>query len=88
MSENGSGIKDELRKFIIDNYLLGSKKADLSDGDSFLDKGIIDSIGVIELATFIQKRFKIKIEVSEIVPANLDTLDNLESFISRKIKSK
>ena len=88
MSETSTGVKDELRKFVIDNYLLGSKKAKLSDGDSFLEKGIIDSIGVIELATFIQKRFKIKIEVPEIIPENLDTLDNLESFIARKLKSK
>jgi acyl carrier protein len=88
MSERNDGIKAELKKFVIDNYLLGSKKAQLSDDDSFLGKGIIDSIGVIELTSFIQKRFNIKIEVPEIIPANLDTLNNLESFISRKLKSK
>jgi acyl carrier protein len=68
--------------------MLGSAKAKLADDDSFLEKGIIDSIGVIELTTFIQNEYDIRIEVPEIVPANLDTLNNLESFITRKLRAK
>ncbi len=78
-------MKEILKKFIIDNYLLGS--GDIKDDDSFLDNGIIDSIGVIELTNFIQDKFKIKITVPEIIPENLDTLNNLERYITRKLKS-
>lgn len=88
MDRTASGIRMELKKFIIDNYLLGSAKAKLADDDSFLGMGIIDSIGVIELATYIQKRFDIKLAVAEIVPENLDTLNNLVTFILRKLRSK
>ncbi|MGB2706004.1 MAG: acyl carrier protein [Candidatus Omnitrophota bacterium] len=80
-------IKEELRRFIISNYLK-SDSARLDDGDSFLEKGIIDSIGVIELASFIQEKYGIKIEVPEIMPENFDTLNNLERYITKKLKSK
>ncbi len=80
-------IKDNLRKFIIDHYLK-TKTVHLGDDDSFLEKGIIDSIGVIELATFIQQQYGIKIEVPDIMPENFDTLNNLEKYITRKLKSK
>ena len=80
-------VKEELKKFIIGNYLRG-KNARLADDDSFLEGGIIDSIGVIELTAFIQQRYKIKIEVTDIVPENFDTLNNLERYITRKLKAK
>jgi len=86
MTQNNTDIKNELRKFIIDRYMSRFDKNKLSDGDSFLDKGIIDSIGVIELAAFIQKRYGIKIKPPEIVPENFDTLDNLERYILKKLK--
>lgn len=78
-------IKNELRKFIIDRYLSHFGAAKLSDDDSFLEKGIIDSIGVIELAAFIQKKYGIKIKPPEIIPDNFDTLNNLERYIQKKL---
>lgn len=78
--------KNELRDFIIRTYL-GRDDAPLGDDDSFLEEGIIDSIGVIELVAHLQERYKIKIAVPEIIPANLDTLNNLERFIVKKSKA-
>ena len=78
-------IKNELKKFIIDNYLLGSDAAGLRGDDSFLEKGLIDSIGVIELTNFLREKYRIRIKVSEIVPENLDTLNNLEKFVTKKL---
>lgn len=86
MAEKKYAIKEETKKFIIDNYLLGSSKAGLSDNDSFLEKGIIDSIGVIELTGFLQSRYNIKIKPTDIVPENLDTLNNIEAFVTKKLK--
>jgi acyl carrier protein len=80
------GIKGGIREFIVNNYLRGATDKDLGDNDSFLEQGIIDSIGVIELTNFVQDRYGIKIEVPEIVPENLDTLNNLERFITKKKK--
>ena len=52
--------------------------------DSFLDQGIIDSTGVLELVTFLEERFAIKIADNELVPQNLDSIDNLVRFIEHK----
>ena len=81
-------IKQELKRFIIDNYLLGAKDYKISDSDSFLEKGIIDSIGVIELTSFIQRKYIIKIVVADIIPDNFDTLNNLERYIQKKLKTR
>lgn len=81
-------LKDELKAFVVNNYLLGSKDIGLGNDDSFLEKGIIDSIGVIELAGYIQRKYGIKIKVNEIVPDNFDTLNSLERYITKKSKSR
>lgn len=78
-------IKEKLREFIVNNYLLGSDNIRIGDNDSFLEKGIIDSIGVIELTNHIQDIYGIRIAVSEIIPDNFDTLNNLERYITRKL---
>ena len=55
-----------------------------SDADSFLHKGIIDSMGVVELLAFIQKQYRIKVEPAEVLPKNFDSLENLARFIRSK----
>lgn len=76
-------MKEEIKKFIISNYMK-TKSAQIGDNDSFLEKGIIDSIGVIELVSFIQAKYGIKISPVDIIPENFDTLNNLERYIARK----
>jgi len=76
-------IGSEIRDFVITNFLFG--KADgLSDDESLLENGVIDSTGVLELVSFLQERFDIRIEDDEIIPANLDSVDNLVHYVSRK----
>lgn len=80
----GTDIKEKLKTFIINNFLLGAETNDLSDNDSFLEKGIIDSTGIIELVGFVQETFDIRIEDMELIPDNLDSLNKLQAFIIRK----
>jgi acyl carrier protein len=77
-------IEQEIRRFIVDNFLFGEEDGDLSCDDSFLERGIIDSTGVLELVAFIEERFGIKVKDNELVPANLDSINSLISFIERK----
>lgn len=79
-----TGIKDAVREFVVNSFLLGSVSQALNDEDSFLEKGIIDSTGILELVSFVQDEFGIKIDDAELVPDNLDSLNNLETFIIRK----
>jgi len=78
-------INTAIRKFIVENFLFGSSENGLEDSDSFLEKGIIDSTGILELLEFIEETFRIRVEDEEVVPANLDSLNNLTSFIRKKL---
>jgi len=77
-------IKKKLKTFIINKFPLGNNPKTLDDNDSFLEKGIIDSTGVLELVSFIEETFDIYIEDEELIPDNLDSLIKLTCFIKRK----
>ena len=72
-----------LREFIRENFLYG-KEPNFSDDDSFLEMGIIDSTGVLELVAHLESRHGFTIEDDELVPENLDSIRNLVTFIGRK----
>jgi|WetSurSiteA1Bulk_404760.scaffolds.fasta_scaffold200864_1 acyl carrier protein len=77
-------MKTELRQFIVDNFLYGRDDNTLGDNISFLEKGIIDSTGILELVSFIEDKYGITIEDEELIPDNFDSLTGLSVFISRK----
>lgn len=76
-------IRDQVRQFITTNFYVPDPQA-LGDEASFLDTGIIDSTGVLELVSFLQEQFGIVLEDGEIVPENLDTVANIVGLIQRK----
>ena len=78
-----SNTTSELRQFVTENFLFGQEIA-LADDDSFLEQGIIDSTGVLELVTFIESQYQIEIDDSELVPDNLDSIERLVRFIQSK----
>jgi acyl carrier protein len=77
-------IEQEIRQFIVDNFLFGDKESGFSDDDSFLEREIIDSTGVLELVAFLEEKYGIKIKDTELVPENLDSVSCLVRFIDRK----
>lgn len=77
-------MKQIIRQYILGNLLFTEDESALQDTDSFLDGGIIDSTGVLEIILFIEETFGIKVNDDEMLPANLDSVDNLAAFISRK----
>lgn len=77
-------IKQTIRCYVLENFLFTDDEAALQDGDSFLAEGIIDSTGVLEIMLFIEETFDIKVEDDEMLPENLDSIDNLVAFIQRK----
>jgi len=76
-------IADQIRHFVVENFLFGNDD-DLTDDTSFLDEGIIDSTGVLELVTFMEEKFSIKIEDNELTPENLDSISNIKKFVQTK----
>jgi acyl carrier protein len=77
-------VRDEIRSFIINNFMMGRNPEELIDSDSLLDKGIIDSTGVMELVGFIERKFDIKFRDEELVPENLDSVNNLITYIEKR----
>jgi acyl carrier protein len=74
----------EIRHFIVENFLFGRDDGSLKADTSFLDSGIIDSTGVMELVMFVEKNCGIKVEDHELDPQNLDSISRLARFIERK----
>lgn len=83
-TESTSRTGRVVRQFVIDNFLLGSTDTDFSDTDSFVGSGIIDSTGIMELVMFIEETFDVSLDDSELIPENLDSVANVESFVDRK----
>ena len=77
-------IKKVICDFVISNFLFGDD-SQLTKDTSFIGSGVIDSTGVLELITFIEETFDINVEDNEIVPENLDSIDCVVSFVSRKV---
>ena len=76
-------LRQQLKNFVIDNFLYGQPEA-FTDDDSFLKKGFIDSTGVIELISFLQDQYGITIDDNEIIPENLDSISSLCRFVKQK----
>ena len=77
-------IKVQVRTYIFDNFIMAGNPGDLRDGDSFMEGHILDSTGFIELITYLEDTFGIKIEDEEMVPDNLDSLSKIEAFLHKK----
>lgn len=76
-------FNDEIREFVMQNFLFGDGGTLLND-DSFLEKGIIDSTGILEVIAFIEKKYGINVDDSELLPENLDSINNIAAFLERK----
>jgi acyl carrier protein len=77
-------IRDELRGFITGSIMYGHSTEFLADDASFLENGVIDSTGVLELIGYLETRFGITVEDEELVPENLDSVNGLLRFVERK----
>jgi acyl carrier protein len=85
MNLDVNSITPEIRDFISRNFLFIDKGFPYGDGASFLEEGIIDSLGIIELVAFVEKKFGISVADHELLPNNFDSISKLSSFISSKL---
>ena len=77
-------IQTEIRHFVIENFLFGRDDR-LTNEESFLESGIIDSTGVLELVGFIQEKYDLRLEDEELVPDNLDSINRVAAFVHMKL---
>ena len=77
-------VRTELREFISANYLFGDVSRFPGDDDSLLEKGVLDSTGVLELIEFLEDQFGIEVADTETVPDNLGSISGLTRFVMLK----
>lgn len=77
-------VREQLRTYILENFLFTDDQSALVDSDSFLQKGIIDSTGIMEVIFFLEDELGVQVADTEMVPENLDSVDNLVAFVGRK----
>ena len=77
-------IEQKVRDNILHNYLFTDDQSALSNDMSFLERGILDSTGMLELILFLEGAFGISVEDDEMVPENLDSVNNVVAYVSRK----
>jgi acyl carrier protein len=85
MTATKTDTKAQVRAFINENFIMGAKTVAFSDTDSFMDRHLIDSTGFLELVTWLEETFGIRVEDAEMVPENLDSLDAVDAYVARKL---
>jgi len=86
MNEVTINTEDLLRNYILENYLFTDDQSKLNNSDSFLDSGMLDSMGILELIYFLDEELSIKVLPNEMIPSNLDSINNLLAFIENKTR--
>jgi len=77
-------LKVKVRGFIVENFLFGDENG-VKDDMLFLDEGIIDSTGILELVSFLEEEFSISVEDEELVPENLGSINNVVAYLQKKV---
>jgi acyl carrier protein len=77
-------LKTELRKYITENFLFGQDNAILTDDVSFLEQGLIDSTGILEIVAHLEQTYGVSVEDEELIPMNFDSVNNLAAYVCRK----
>jgi len=84
MDQRTSSAPQRIRSFIEENFLFGHVSF-LKDSDSFLEGGILDSTGILQLIAFLGEEYGITVEDEEVTPDNLDSIDKIAAFLRRKL---
>jgi len=82
--ENNVSLEDKIRQYILENFLFTDDASALDSNDSFLEQGILDSTGILEVIMFLEEEFDVKVQEDEMIPENLDSVLNLVNFVKRK----
>ena len=79
-----SELQKQVRGFILENYLFTDDESALGLDESLLDRGIVDSTGMLEIIMFIEDELGVTVEDEEMIPENLDSVNRIAAFVTRK----
>ena len=81
-------VAQEIRSFVVDNFLFGEGDGRFSNQDSFLDKGLIDSMGILTLVEFVKEKYAIPVEDEDLIPDNWDSVQRIASFVQSRLAAR
>lgn len=84
MSTATTDVRRSVRHYILENLMFSSDEGELSDASSLLDRGIIDSTGVLEVVLFLEESFGLRVKASEMLPQNFDSVDAIVAYVERQ----
>ena len=82
-----SQVRESIRGFLQENFLYMRPDFVLGDDDKLMEKGVVDSMGVLEMMTFIEDTHGVKVEDDEVSEANLGSLSAIARFVASKQRS-
>ena len=77
-------VHDLIRDFILQNYLFTTDTSAIGYDDSLLDKGIVDSTGMLEIILFLEEQLGVVPEDHEMIPDNLESINKIARFVATK----
>jgi acyl carrier protein len=80
-------IEPQIRQYLAENFLFSDNGYELEDEASFLEEGVVDSTGVLELVMFVEETFGITVQDEEIMPQNFDSVSQLAAYVRHKLAS-
>ena len=82
---DNSSIDSQVRNFLAENFIVDNDGEDLSADESLTQAGVLDSMGVLELIMFIEEQFGVKIPDEDTLPENLDSIERIVNYVSRRL---
>lgn len=77
-------VKEKIKQYIAENFLFSNNGFTLDDDESFLEAGVVDSLGVVELVAFVEETYHISVPDDDIVPNNFDSVNSLAAYIGHR----
>lgn len=88
MNVSMESIREKIRRYVLESFLFTEDDDALDDADSFLERGIVDSTGIMEVILFVEEEFEVTVRDEEMVPDNLDSVANLVGYVQRKVSAR
>ncbi len=82
---DAAGIRDQIREFVKMNFLFDGGDANLNDTTSFMEEGIVDSTGVLELVLFVEETWGLTVDHEDLLPENFDSVEALTGYVTRRL---
>lgn len=82
-----TNLVELVRKFIVQKFPL-ARRRNITDDDNLLETGVIDSLGVLEIVTFLREEFSLEVEDDELTPENFQSITSIAGFVGQRIRAQ